>query len=78
MTAGAATREWRSFATRVAVLFAAFCVVLGITTPYLPVWLDWVGLSAREIASMCTSAGFHDVTHHSVPGTPQTVTIAVN
>jgi MFS transporter, PPP family, 3-phenylpropionic acid transporter len=50
MTAGAATREWRSFATRVSVLFAAFCVVLGITTPYLPVWLDWVGLSAREIA----------------------------
>jgi 2-polyprenyl-3-methyl-5-hydroxy-6-metoxy-1,4-benzoquinol methylase len=34
--------------------------------------------SQREIASMCASAGFHDVTHHSVPSTPQTVTIAVN
>jgi hypothetical protein len=34
--------------------------------------------SQREIESMCTSAGFHDVTHHGVPSTPQTVTIAVN
>jgi 2-polyprenyl-3-methyl-5-hydroxy-6-metoxy-1,4-benzoquinol methylase len=34
--------------------------------------------SQREIASMCTRAGFHGVTHHSVPNTPQTVTIALN
>jgi 2-polyprenyl-3-methyl-5-hydroxy-6-metoxy-1,4-benzoquinol methylase len=32
--------------------------------------------SRREIASMCNQAGFHDVTHHAVTGTPQTVTIA--
>jgi hypothetical protein len=34
--------------------------------------------SQREIESMCTRAGFHDVTHQSVPNTPETVTIAVN
>jgi len=34
--------------------------------------------SQREIQSMCTRAGFHDITHHAVPSTPQTVTIAVN
>ncbi len=34
--------------------------------------------SQREIESMCTRAGFHDVTHHAVPSTPQTVTVAMN
>jgi 2-polyprenyl-3-methyl-5-hydroxy-6-metoxy-1,4-benzoquinol methylase len=34
--------------------------------------------SQREIESMCTSAGFQSVTHHGVPNTPQTVTIALN
>jgi 2-polyprenyl-3-methyl-5-hydroxy-6-metoxy-1,4-benzoquinol methylase len=34
--------------------------------------------SRREIESMCSRAGFHDITHHAVPSTPQTVTIAVN
>jgi 2-polyprenyl-3-methyl-5-hydroxy-6-metoxy-1,4-benzoquinol methylase len=33
--------------------------------------------SQAEIGSMCTRAGFHDITHHAVQGTPQTVTIAV-
>jgi 2-polyprenyl-3-methyl-5-hydroxy-6-metoxy-1,4-benzoquinol methylase len=34
--------------------------------------------SQREIESMCADAGFHDVTHHAVPNTPQTVTIALS
>lgn len=34
--------------------------------------------SLREIESMCIRAGFHGVTHHAVPSTPQTVTVAVN
>jgi len=34
--------------------------------------------SQREIESMCCRAGFRDVTHHAVPSTPQTVTIALN
>ena len=28
--------------------------------------------------SVSTRAGFHDITHHDVPGTPQTVTLAMN
>jgi 2-polyprenyl-3-methyl-5-hydroxy-6-metoxy-1,4-benzoquinol methylase len=34
--------------------------------------------SRNEIESMCRSAGFRDVTHHTVPDTLQTVTVAVN
>ena len=34
--------------------------------------------SMREIESMCTAAGFHGVTHHAVPNTFQTVTIALS
>jgi 2-polyprenyl-3-methyl-5-hydroxy-6-metoxy-1,4-benzoquinol methylase len=34
--------------------------------------------SRREIESMCTAAGFHGVTHHEVPSTPQTVTVALH
>ena len=34
--------------------------------------------SRREIESMCAHAGFHDMTHHAVPVTPQTVTVAVS
>jgi PPP family 3-phenylpropionic acid transporter len=39
-------------AARVALLFAAVFVVAGVQTPYLPVWLDWVGLTPREIAAI--------------------------
>lgn len=45
-----ATRERSRFAARVSMLFAAIFVVAGTNLPYLPVWLDWKGLSAREIA----------------------------
>jgi MFS transporter, PPP family, 3-phenylpropionic acid transporter len=37
-------------ATRVSLLFAAVFTIAGTQLPYLPVWLDWVGLSPREIA----------------------------
>jgi 2-polyprenyl-3-methyl-5-hydroxy-6-metoxy-1,4-benzoquinol methylase len=49
-----------------------FAMTMLTTTP------SGDAFSQREIASMCSSAGFHEVTHHSVPATPQTVTIAVN
>ncbi len=49
-----------------------FAMTMLTTTP------SGDAFSQREIASMCKSAGFHDVTHHSVPGTPQTVTVAVS
>jgi PPP family 3-phenylpropionic acid transporter len=38
------------FALQVSLLFAALFVSAGTQLPYLPVWLDWVGLTAREIA----------------------------
>ncbi len=34
--------------------------------------------SRSEIESMCRSAGFREVTHHTIPDTLQTVTVAVN
>jgi len=45
-----AERGRRAFAARVALLFAALSVIVGTNLPYLPVWLDWAGLSASEIA----------------------------
>lgn len=45
-----AERERRSFAARVSLLFAALSVIIGTNLPYLPVWLDWAGLSPSEIA----------------------------
>jgi PPP family 3-phenylpropionic acid transporter len=45
-----AERERRSFAVRVSLLFAALSVIIGTNLPYLPVWLDWAGLSSSEIA----------------------------
>jgi 2-polyprenyl-3-methyl-5-hydroxy-6-metoxy-1,4-benzoquinol methylase len=49
-----------------------FAMTMLTTTP------SGDAFSQREIAAMCTRAGFDEVTHHSVPDTPQTVTIAVN
>lgn len=43
-------REGRRLATRVSLLFAAVFAIAGTHLPYLPVWLDWIGLGAREIA----------------------------
>jgi len=42
--------ERRSFAARVSLVFAALSVIIGTNLPYLPVWLDWVGLSSSDIA----------------------------
>jgi len=35
---------------RVGAFFAALFLVLGLLLPFLPIWLDWTGLSASEIA----------------------------
>jgi PPP family 3-phenylpropionic acid transporter len=45
-----ALRERRSFAARVSLVFAALSVIIGTSLPYLPLWLNWVGRSATEIA----------------------------
>ncbi|HKD56546.1 MAG TPA: MFS transporter [Hyphomicrobiaceae bacterium] len=46
----AGERERRSLAARLSLLFAALSVIIGTQLPYLPVWLDWAGLGASEIA----------------------------
>jgi PPP family 3-phenylpropionic acid transporter len=42
--------ERRIFAVRVSILFGAVFVVAGTNLPFLPLWLDWHGLSPLEIA----------------------------
>ncbi len=43
------------YALRIALFFTALFLVAGVKLPYLPVWLDWRGLSGPEIA-LITSA----------------------
>jgi PPP family 3-phenylpropionic acid transporter len=52
MSGEAGRRDARRLAIRVSLLYAAVFVTVGIQLPYLPVWLDWVGLSPREIAAV--------------------------
>ncbi|MEW5964670.1 MAG: MFS transporter [Pseudomonadota bacterium] len=45
------------FAARLGGFYGALFLVYGVHVPYLPVWLDWRGLSAGEIA-LVTAAPF--------------------
>lgn len=45
------------FATRLGTFYGALFLIYGVHLPYLPVWLDWRGLSASEIA-LVTAAPF--------------------
>jgi PPP family 3-phenylpropionic acid transporter len=38
-----------SFAWRIALFYSAIFVVLGVSLPYFPLWLQWQGLTAFEI-----------------------------
>jgi PPP family 3-phenylpropionic acid transporter len=40
----------RNFAVRVALFYGALFVFYGMHTPFLPVWLNWRGLSSAEIS----------------------------
>ncbi|HRD78409.1 MAG TPA: MFS transporter [Hyphomicrobiaceae bacterium] len=40
----------RAYAVRVAIFYAAVFLVAGAQMPFLPVWLDWNGLTASEIS----------------------------
>lgn len=48
--AGDIARVIRLHGARIGLFYAALCLVYGVHLPYLPVWLDWRGLSASEIA----------------------------
>ena len=45
------------YGIRISAFFAALFLIYGVHLPYLPLWLEWRGLSAREIG-MVTSAPF--------------------
>ena len=49
--------ERLSFAARLGLFYAALFLIYGVHVPYLPVWLDWRGLTAEEIAAV-TAAPF--------------------
>ncbi len=48
----------RAFAVRMALFYGALFVVYGMHTPYMPVWLDWRGLSAAEISAVMAAPFF--------------------
>ena len=47
-----------AFALRMALFYTALFMVLGIKLPYLPVWLDWRGLTKAEIAAITAAPMF--------------------
>lgn len=48
----------RDFAVRVALFYAALFVFYGMHTPFLPVWLNWRGLSPAEISTVIAAPLF--------------------
>lgn len=50
-------KDAQSFMMRVAAFYGALFVIYGMKVPFLPVWLDWRGMSASEI-SLIISAPF--------------------
>ena len=50
-----ASRTDRPLAIKVALVYAAICVVNGAALAYLPIWFDWRGLSAAEIATVSSA-----------------------
>jgi PPP family 3-phenylpropionic acid transporter len=48
----------RSYTVRLALFFAALFAVAGTKLPFLPVWLDWRGLTSSEIAILTAAPLF--------------------
>lgn len=48
----------KAFAARLAVFYGALFVVYGTHVPYMPVWLDWRGLTAGEISAVLAAPFF--------------------
>ncbi len=47
-----------SFALRLSVFFAALFLIYGVHLPYLPVWLDWRGITPSEIGVISAAPFF--------------------
>src|SRR5919204_4617111 len=43
---------------RLSLLFAALFLITGVQLPYLPVWLDWRGLTPAEIGIVTSTPLF--------------------
>src|SRR6185437_2434179 len=50
--------EGRRFAVPVALFYGALFVVYGTYVPFMPVWLDWRGLTAGEISTVIAAPLF--------------------
>jgi PPP family 3-phenylpropionic acid transporter len=48
----------QSFGLRVALFYGALFLIYGVHVPYLPLWLDWRGLTSTEIALVMSSPFF--------------------
>ena len=48
----------RAFALPVALFYGALFVVYGMYVPFMPVWLDWKGLTAGEISTVIAAPLF--------------------
>lgn len=48
----------RRFALRLGVFYGALFVVYGTHVPYMPVWLDWSGLTSAEISTVMAAPFF--------------------
>ncbi len=55
IAAGQRTVGLSPYAVRVALFYAALFLIYGVHVPYLPVWLDWRGLTAGEVAAITAS-----------------------
>ena len=56
--ASADARAGASFFARVSAFYAAIFLVVGTHMPFLPIWLDWRGLSAAEIGLVFSAPYF--------------------
>lgn len=56
--AGDTTLERSDFSKRLSLFYACLFVVYGMHVPYMPVWLDWRGLSAGEISTVMAAPFF--------------------
>ena len=55
---GEVARWRRSYGMRVALFYAALFLIYGVHVPYLPVWLDWRGLTPGQIGVVMAAPFF--------------------
>jgi PPP family 3-phenylpropionic acid transporter len=55
---GEAARQRPAYGVRVALFYAALFLIYGVHVPYLPVWLDWRGLTPAEIGAVMAAPFF--------------------